>query len=109
MLAAAAAVAVSSASAATALTVSPNPVVRGSMLTVSGCGFPTTPTTISFKVVGPGELYFTAGEPFSSQTGCVSEDWLAWWPNAGAYQITGYYRDAKGATHKVGVAKFDVT
>jgi hypothetical protein len=99
---------VASASAATSLTVSPSPVTRGATFTLSGCGFPTTPTSISFKVDGPGELYFTAGEPLSSPTGCMSEEWLAWWPQAGAYQITASYRDSKGSTHKVGVVKFDV-
>jgi hypothetical protein len=104
----AATVGVASASAATSLTVNPSPVTRGTTFTLSGCGFPTTPTSISFKVVGPGQLYFTSGEPLSSPTGCMSENWLAWWPQAGAYEITGYYRDSKGATHKVGVVKFDV-
>src|SRR5258707_13691104 len=95
-----------SATAATGLTVTPSPVTRGDTFTLAGCGFPTTPTSISFKVDGPGELYFTAGEPLNSPTGCVSETWTAWWPNAGAYQITGNYRDAKGSTHKVGTVKF---
>jgi hypothetical protein len=105
---AAALVAAASASAASSLTVNPSPVTRGTTFTLSGCGFPTTPTSISFRVSGPGQLYFTAGEPLNSPTGCMSEDWLAWWSQAGAYEITAYYRDTKGSTHKVGVVKFDV-
>jgi hypothetical protein len=79
------------------LTADPSIVARGSTFTLAGCGY-QAPTSLSFKVVGPGVDYFTAGEPLT--TGCFSESWTAWWATAGVYSITSYYRDAKGATHK---------
>jgi hypothetical protein len=88
------------------LTINPTRVVLGSEMTLAGCGYPT-PTSLSFHVVGPGVDYFTAGEPLAADSaGCFDETWIAWWSTAGAYQITSYYRDAKGSTRKVAVVKF---
>jgi hypothetical protein len=88
-----------------------SPVVLGQTFVVSGCGYPA-PTSLSFEVTGPrksGIDYFTAGEPLTDPGGCFSETWTAWWSVAGAYQITSFYRDSDGSTHKAGIAKFNVT
>jgi hypothetical protein len=91
------------------LTIDPSPVARGETFTLTGCGYPV-PTSLSFHVVGPNVDYFTAGEPLAADSGgCFSDTWLAWWSDAGAYQITSYYRDSKGSTRKVAVVKFTVT
>jgi hypothetical protein len=91
------------------LTISPTPVVLGSTFTLAGCGYPT-PTSLSFEVVGPDVKYFTSGEPLGADSGgCFSDQWTAWWSTPGDYQITSFYRDAKGSTRKVTVAKFAVT
>ena len=106
-----AALAVSSAVGKGTLTVDPDPVARGSTFTLVACGFPV-PTSVSFEVNGPrksGIHYFTAGEPLTDESGCVSDEWTAWWGVAGDYQITSWYRDSKGSTHKVAVVKFTVT
>jgi hypothetical protein len=90
--------------------VSDDPVTLGSTFTLSGCGYPT-PTSLSFEVNGPrksGIHYFTAGEPLTDPSGCFTDEWLAWWGVPGDYQITSWYRDSKGATHKVTVVKFTV-
>ena len=97
------------AAGGTTLTVAPDPVALGSSFTLEGCGYPA-PTSISFEVSGPrksGLHYFTAAEPLADS--CFSDEWLAWWDVAGAYQITAWYRDGKGATHKGAVVKFTVT
>jgi hypothetical protein len=88
------------------LTVTPTPVELGTDFTLAGCGYPA-PTSISFHVVGPDIDYFTAGEPLTDT--CFSETWTAWWPNAGAYSITSYYRSSKGSTKKATVVKFTAT
>ena len=88
-----------------------SPVVLGQTFLVSGCGYPA-PTSISFEVSGPrksGLHYFTAGEPLTDPGGCFSETWTAWWSVTGAYQLTSYYRDSRGATHKAAVVNFTVT
>jgi hypothetical protein len=96
------------------LTVSPASVPLGSTFTLSGDGYPT-PTSISFEVSGPRKAdppihYFTAGEPLDEASGGhFSESWVAWWGVAGEYQITSYFRDSKGGSHKAGVVKFTVT
>lgn len=90
------------------LAIDPTTVPRGSIFTLSGCGYPA-PTSISFHVVGPDVDYFTAGEPLTATSGCFSQSWTAWWAAAGDYSITSYYRDAKGSTRKVAVVKFAVT
>jgi hypothetical protein len=87
------------------LSVDPDPVTLGSTFTVSGCGYPA-PTSITFKVVGPGVNYFTAAEPLA--TDCYESEWTAWWSEPGAYQLTSYYRDSKGALRKATVVKFTV-
>lgn len=93
------------------LTATPSSVALGGSFTLAGCGYPV-PTSISFEVTGPrksGIHYFTAGEPLTDPSGCFSEGWTAWWGVTGAYQITSYYRDSKGATHKSAVVKLTVT
>ena len=90
------------------LVIDPTTVARGSSFTLSGCGY-TTPTSISFHVVGPDVDYFTAGEPLTATSGCFSQSWTAWWAAAGDYSITSYYRDSKGSTRKVAVVRFAVT
>jgi hypothetical protein len=101
-------VAVGAALAKGTLTVRPDPVVLGSPFTVdAGCGY-AVPGSISFEVSGPRRSnihYFTAGEPVDAE-GCFSDEWLAWWGVAGDYQITSWFRDDKGSTHKVTVVKF---
>ena len=92
------------------VTVSPDPVTLGSTFTLEACGLPV-PTSVSFEVNGPRKAdppihYFTAGEP--STAPCFEDEWLAWWGVEGAYQITAWWRDSKGATHKLAVAKFTV-
>jgi hypothetical protein len=89
------------------LTVDPTPVPQGSTFTLSGCGYPT-PSSLTFRVVGPGTDYSTAGEPLPLADGCFSDEWTAWWSETGSYSITSYYRDAKGALRKVAVVKFAV-
>jgi hypothetical protein len=89
------------------LVIDPSPVQLDTSFTLSGCGYPTP--TLSFHVVGPSVDYFTASEPLADSSGCFADTWLAWWSDAGPYQITSYYRDSKGATRKVTVVKFDVT
>ena len=93
------------------LAVDPASPVLGQSFVLSGDGYPT-PTSISFEVTGPrksGIHYFTAGEPLDAASGGhFEESWLAWWGVAGDYQITSYYRDSKGSTHKAAVVKFTV-
>ena len=90
------------------LTVTPSPVVLGSTFTLAGCGY--AGDTVSFELTGPRKSaihYFTSGEPLAD--GCFSDQWTAWWGVAGDYQITSYFRDSRGASHKAGVVKFTVT
>lgn len=96
------------ASAKGTLTVDPTTVPRNSSFTLAGCGYAAS-TAIAFHVTGPGVNYFTAGELLPLEGGCFSETWIAWWTNPGAYAITSYYRDSKGALRKVTVVKFAVT
>jgi hypothetical protein len=103
-------VAIGSAVGKPSLTIDPDPVARGESFTLQGCGYPEA-SSISFEVSGPrksGIHYFTAGSPVPAG-GCYEDDWLAWWAVAGDYQITSWYRDARGATHKASVVKFSVT
>ncbi len=105
-----AAVVVGSALGKATLTVDPDPVTLGASFTLAGCGYPDG-SSISFEVTGPrksGIHYFTSASPVPAG-GCYSDDWVAWWGVEGAYQITSWYRDSKGATHKAAVVKFSVT
>ena len=84
-------------------------VTLGSTFTLSGAGYPV-PSSISFEVTGPRKAvqaihYFTSGEPVGAD-GTFSETWTAWWSVAGDYQITSWWRDSKGASHKGAVVKF---
>jgi hypothetical protein len=102
--------AIGTALAKPTLTVTPNPVALGGTFTVAGCGYPEG-SSISFEVTGPRKSnihYFTAASPVPAG-GCYGADWLAWWSVAGDYQLTSWYRDSKGSTHKAAVAKFTVT
>ena len=96
------------------LTVSPASAPLNSTFTVSGTGY-VVPTSISFEVTGPPKTgaprihYFTSGEPLTDPCGCFSEQWTAWWGVAGDYQITSFWKDGKGATHKAGVVKLTVS
>jgi len=89
------------------LTITPTPVTLGSTFTVAGDGYPAG-SSLSFEVEGPrksGIHYFTSGQPIP-ECGCFSVEWTAWWGVAGDYQVTSWYRDKKGSTHKASVAKF---
>jgi hypothetical protein len=93
------------------LTVTPDPVALDGTFTVAGCGYPEG-SSISFEVTGPrksGIHYFTAASPVAVG-GCYGPtEWLAWWGVTGDYQLTSWYRDSKGSTHKAAVVKFTVT
>jgi hypothetical protein len=91
------------------LTVSPTPVTLDSTFTVAGSGYPAG-SSISFELTGPrksGIHYFTAGAPIA-ECGCFTQEWTAWWGVEGDYQLTSWYRDKKGSTHKASVVKFAV-
>jgi hypothetical protein len=96
------------------LTVTPSTVTLNSTFTLSGSGY-VVPTSLSFEVTGPRKTgdpqihYFTAGEPLTDPCGCFSEQWTAWWSVTGDYQITSWWRDSKGSTHKGGVVTLTVT
>ena len=93
------------------LSIDPATVPLGSTFTLSGSGY-TVPTSLSFEVTGPRKSdihYFTAGEPLTDPCGCFSETWTAWWSVTGDYEITSWWRDSRGSTHKGGVVKFTVT
>jgi len=96
------------------LIATPNPVAQNGAFTLSGCGY-TVPTSLSFEVTGPKKAtpsihYFTAGEPLGVDSGgCFSEQWTAWWGVTGTFQITSWWRDAKGATRKGAVLALTVT
>ena len=93
------------------LAIDPTTVPLNSTFTLSGSGY-VVPTSLSFEVTGPRKSdihYFTAGEPLTDPCGCFSEQWTAWWGVTGDYQISSWWRDSKGATHKGGVVKFTVT
>ena len=96
------------------LSATPNPVVQNGTFVLSGCGYPA-PTSISFEVTGPKKSdppvhYFTAGEPLGTDSGgCFEEQWTAWWGVTGTFQITSWWRDSKGSTHKGAVLALTVT
>jgi hypothetical protein len=94
------------------LVVDPAPldsVTLGCTFAVSGSGY-IAATSISFEVTGPRKAdprihYFTASEPIAAD-GTFSDSWTAWWSVAGDYQLTSFWRDSKGASHKGAVVKF---
>jgi hypothetical protein len=95
------------------LTATPNPVAQNGVFTLSGCGY-TVPTSISLEVTGPKKSdppihYFTAGEPLGADSGgCFTQEWTAWWGATGTFQITSWWRDSKGSTHKGAVLALTV-
>jgi hypothetical protein len=102
------------AAGGTSLAVDPAPlssVTLGCTFTLSGAGYPF-PSSVSFEVTGPKKAdppihYFTAGEPVGAD-GKFSDTWTAWWSVAGDYQITSFWKDIRGASHKGSVVKFTV-